>query len=79
MPRIADFLDECIPVDCRKCGAYLATVIPKAEVLCHSCTAKSKTKAPVWTQAVKPKSNTKNAQRKRLTRAKTKLPASLAA
>lgn len=79
MPRIPDILDECIPVDCRKCGAYLATVIPKAEVLCHSCTAKSKTKAPVWTQAVKPKSSTKNARRKRSTRAKIKLPTTIAA
>lgn len=65
MPRTPDILDECIPVHCRKCERYLATVMPKAEVLCHDC---SKPHRNVWTQAVKPKSATKNAIRKRLAR-----------
>lgn len=78
MPRIPDILDECIPVDCRKCGAYLATVIPKAEVLCNGRCA-TEEKRPIWTVAAKPQSSTKNAQRKRSTRARTKLPTTIAA
>jgi len=77
LPRIADFIDECIPVDCRKCRAYLATLIPGAEILCNTCSTEKN--RPIWTQAVKPKSSTKNAERKRSTRAKTKLPTTVAA
>lgn len=65
MPRSPEILDECIPVYCRKCKQYLATIMPKAEALCRSCSTPGRN---VWTQAIKPKSATKNAIRKRLAR-----------
>jgi hypothetical protein len=40
--------DECVPVHCKKCDKYLATVIPKAEVLCLDCSTEAR---PVWTEA----------------------------
>lgn len=66
MPKTPDVLDECISVNCRKCDRYLATIMPKAEALCNYC-LEEKGRA-VWTRAVAPKSETKNAQRLRAKR-----------
>lgn len=59
MPKI---LDDCVPVHCRKCGQYLATIIPRAEVLCPHCSTALR---EVWTAAKSPPSQKREAIRKR--------------